>query len=70
MHQLGIKDGELSIVFHELEGEFGMEQIEFYVRTNKRFEAGPLNKIASGGEQTRINLAIQIVAAQRSDLPA
>ena len=69
MHQLGIKDGELSIVFHELEGEFGMEQIEFYVRTNKRFEAGPLNKIASGGEQTRINLAIQIVAAQRSDLP-
>ena len=56
MHQLGIKDGELSIVFHELEGEFGMEQIEFYVRTNKRFEAGPLNKIASGGEQTRINL--------------
>ena len=69
MQELGIKDGELSVVFHEQEGEFGMEQIEFHVRTNKRFEAGPLNKIASGGEQTRINLAIQIVAAQRSDLP-
>ena len=37
--------------------------------TNKRFDAGPLNRIASGGEQTRINLAIQIVAAQRSQLP-
>ena len=69
MHALGIKEGELSVVFHEQEGEFGLEQIEFHVRTNKRFDAGPLNKIASGGEQTRINLAIQIVAAQRSELP-
>ena len=69
MHALGIKEGALSIVFHEQEGEFGMEQIEFHVRTNKRFDPGPLNKIASGGEQTRINLAIQIVAAQRSELP-
>mgnify|MGYP003316027615 CR=1 FL=1 len=67
MHALGIKEGELSVVFHEQEGEFGLEQIEFHVRTNKRFDAGPLNKIASGGEQTRINLAIQIVAAQRSE---
>ena len=69
MHALGIKEGELSIVFHPLQSEHGLEQIEFHVRTNKRFDAGPLNRIASGGEQTRINLAIQIVAAQRSQLP-
>ena len=69
MHALGIKEGELSIVFHPHESEHGLEQIEFHVRTNKRFDAGPLNRIASGGEQTRINLAIQIVAAQRSQLP-
>ena len=69
MHALGIKEGELSVVFHSQQSEHGLEQIEFYVRTNKRFDAGPLNRIASGGEQTRINLAIQIVAAQRSQLP-
>ena len=69
MHALGIKEGELSIVFHAQQSEHGLEQIEFHVRTNKRFDAGPLNRIASGGEQTRINLAIQIVAAQRSQLP-
>ena len=69
MHALGIKEGELSIVFHSQQTEHGLEQIEFYVRTNKRFDAGPLNRIASGGEQTRINLAIQIVGAQRSQLP-
>ena len=69
MHALGIKEGELSIVFHPQQSEHGLEQIEFHVRTNKRFDAGPLNRIASGGEQTRINLAIQIVAAQRSQLP-
>ena len=28
-----------------------VEQIEFHVRTNKSFDAGPLNRIASGGEQ-------------------
>ncbi|MDC3123465.1 DNA repair protein RecN [Gammaproteobacteria bacterium] len=69
MHALGIKEGELSIVFHPQQSEHGLEQIEFHVCTNKRFDAGPLNRIASGGEQTRINLAIQIVAAQRSQLP-
>ena len=69
MHALGIKEGELSIVFHPHQSEHGLEQIEFHVRTNKRFDAGPLNRIASGGEQTRINLAIQIVAARRSQLP-
>ncbi len=69
MRALGIKEGELSVVFHSQQSEHGLEQIEFYVRTNKRFDAGPLNRIASGGEQTRINLAIQIVGAQRSQLP-
>ena len=69
MRALGMKEGELSIVFHPQQSEHGLEQIEFHVRTNKSFDAGPLNRIASGGERTRINLAIQIVAAQRSQLP-
>jgi len=66
---LGIKDGALSIVFHDQQNEHGLEQVEFHVTTNANFAAGPLGRIASGGEQTRISLAIQIVAAANSALP-
>ena len=69
MHALGIGQGALSLVFHEHEGEQGLEQLELHVTTNKKFAPGPLNRIASGGEQTRISLAIQIVAAATSALP-
>ena len=43
--------------------------MEYLVSTNPDFPAGPLTQIASGGEQTRISLSIQIVAAQHSHLP-
>ena len=66
---LGIKEGSISVVFHEQVSEHGLEQVEFYVCTNKQFAPGPLTKIASGGEQTRISLALQIVAAANSALP-
>lgn len=66
---LGIADGELSLIFHEQQSEHGLEQVELNVTTNKNFAAGPLGRIASGGEQTRISLAIQIVAAANSALP-
>lgn len=66
---LGIADGELSMTFHEQQSEHGLEQVELNVTTNKNFAAGPLGRIASGGEQTRISLAIQIVAAANSALP-
>jgi DNA repair protein RecN (Recombination protein N) len=66
---LGIKEGILSIVFHDQQSEHGLEQVEFQVTTNTSFAPGPLGRIASGGEQTRISLAIQIVAAANSTLP-
>ena len=37
--------------------------------TNPKFAAAPLAKVASGGEQARISLAIQAVAAEKSRLP-
>ena len=66
---LGIPQGALSLVFHEHENEHGLEQVELHVTTNEKFAPGPLGRIASGGEQTRIGLAIQIVAAATSALP-
>ena len=66
---LSMAEGELLLAFNEQENEHGLEQVEFQVTTNSKFAPGPLGKIASGGEQTRISLAIQMVAAAKSDLP-
>ena len=47
----------------------GLESAEFLVSTNPGQNAGPLNKIASGGELSRISLAIQVITAQTSETP-
>jgi DNA repair protein RecN (Recombination protein N) len=48
----------------------GAESVEFLVSTNPGIEAKPLIKIASGGELSRISLAIQVVTAQTSRTPS
>jgi len=48
----------------------GMEMIEFYVTTNKGQPLRPLSKVVSGGELSRISLAIQVVTAQSSKIPS
>ncbi|MEM7218219.1 MAG: DNA repair protein RecN [Pseudomonadota bacterium] len=69
MSALGIAAGELGVAFHDARGPGGLESIEFTVRTNPKQPAGPLQKIASGGERARIALAIQVVAAERTNMP-
>ena len=50
--------------------EGGRESIEFLVSTNPGTKAESLAKIASGGELSRISLAIQVIAAQTSQIPS
>jgi len=47
----------------------GLEDIEFQISTNPGQEPGALSKIASGGELSRISLAIQVVTANTSSVP-
>ncbi len=47
----------------------GMESAEFAVSTNPGQPPRPLAKIASGGELSRISLAIQVVAVENSKVP-
>jgi len=47
----------------------GHEDIEFLVSANPGQPARPLVKVASGGELSRISLAIQVVVAQTSTTP-
>ena len=47
----------------------GSEKVEFLISTNPGSPALPLHKIASGGELSRISLAIQVVTAATSATP-
>jgi DNA repair protein RecN (Recombination protein N) len=70
MEQLGIKAGALHLEFTAQEGETGLESVDYLIVTNPNYPAAPLARIASGGERSRISLAIQIVAANRSRIPS
>lgn len=43
---------------------YGMDRVRFLVSTNPGREAGPIHKIASGGEMSRFMLALKVVIAQ------
>ena len=47
----------------------GFENVEFLISTNPGAAAQSLQKIASGGELSRISLAIQVITAQASTIP-
>ncbi len=47
----------------------GAEDIEFLIATNPGATPGPLSKVASGGELSRISLALQVVAADTATSP-
>ncbi len=47
----------------------GLESVEILVSTNPGQPHRPLNKVASGGELSRISLAIQVVAAEHANIP-
>ena len=67
--ELGLPDAEFTVVFEPAESAAGLESVAFRVTTNPRFAAGDLADIASGGELSRFALAIEVVAAESSQLP-
>ncbi|MBS0349663.1 MAG: DNA repair protein RecN [Proteobacteria bacterium] len=71
MQQLGMQGGcfktllEPRTDLHPL----GMERVQFMVSTNPGQETMPLQKIASGGELSRLHLALQVITAQKEQIP-
>ena len=49
--------------------EFGIDQMEFYISPNPGEDFKPLSKIASGGEISRIMLALKGILADIDDVP-
>ena len=62
LHFLNMPDAEFSITVTETPLSLhGAEQVSFYIKTNDGEDYRPLNKIVSGGELSRIMLAIKSV---------
>lgn len=68
MQSLGMPGGRFQVEVQPLEpanaGQHGADEIEFLVSANPGQPPRPLAKVASGGELSRISLAIQVAAAQ------
>lgn len=74
MQQLGMEGGQFSIQVDELESESvfkasGMNTIRYLVSANPGQPLKPLSKVASGGELSRISLAIQVILCESSRIP-
>jgi len=70
---LGLPDGQLEIrVSHnnkQKPQKNGLDDVSLLVSTNPGMPASPINKVASGGELSRISLAIQVVSSQSNTTP-
>ncbi len=71
MQQLAMAGGRFEVALHALaEGNaHGLEQVEFLVSSHSSLAAKPLAKVASGGELSRISLAIQVVTSKVAAVP-
>jgi len=71
--QLGMSGGKFEVEFLPLEEQRfnaeGTEKISFLVTANPGQPLQPLSKVASGGELSRISLAIQVVTVSDSSIP-
>lgn len=60
MSELALSDGRFAVKLAPCEPQaYGLEDVAFQVSSHASFALGPLDKIASGGELSRISLAIQ-----------
>ncbi|HEX7030403.1 MAG TPA: DNA repair protein RecN, partial [Gammaproteobacteria bacterium] len=73
MQELGMSGGRFAIaVERDAKARFGvhgLDRIDFQVAANPGQPLAPLAKVASGGELSRISLAIQVIASDASDMP-
>ncbi len=73
MQTLGMRGGRFEIAVSDSATDamsaYGRDQIEFLVSANPGQPPKPLARVASGGELSRISLAIQVIAATDTHIP-
>ena len=68
MERCTLEVGFIPIEPHKLDPR-GLEEIEIWIATNPGSKPGPLNKVASGGELSRISLALQVAVSDMATAP-
>jgi DNA repair protein RecN (Recombination protein N) len=71
MRALALADGTFAVGLESQQepAAHGMERVEFRVTAHAGTAPGPLAKVASGGELSRVSLAIQSVLSQVAEVP-
>ena len=71
MHELGMPNGRFSITLTATDTFFanGNDELSFLFSANKDGDFGQLKKVASGGELSRIMLAVKAIMAEHTALP-
>ena len=71
MHELGMPNGRFSITLTATDTFFanGKDELSFLFSANKGGDFGQLKKVASGGELSRIMLAVKAIMAEHTALP-
>lgn len=71
MQQLAMAGGCFEVALDPVDppASYGNEAIEFRVSANTGQPLRPMAKVASGGELSRIGLAIQVIASQSAQVP-
>ena len=73
VHHLGMAGGRFAVdvlgTASEQPSPFGRDRIEFLVSANPGQPPGPMSQVASGGELSRISLAIQLIGARDRGVP-
>jgi DNA repair protein RecN (Recombination protein N) len=72
LEELGMEGARFEVALDPLEepGAHGAESVEFLVSLNPGFEPGPVSRIASGGELSRVMLALKTVLARVDEVPS
>lgn len=70
MQRLSLSGGKFDVALIPCEASVnGLEQVEFLVAGHAGVEPRPLNKVASGGELSRISLALHVTTAAQGSVP-
>ncbi len=68
---LNMEDAKLKVQMNKVDRmtNDGYDEVEFFISTNIGQELKPLNKIASGGEVSRVMLALKVIFSKVDNIP-
>ena len=70
LKDLSFTDGKFEVNLKKIEPSAnGNEQVEFLISTYLNAEPRPIQKVASGGELSRISLAIRVASVKKANVP-